>query len=833
MTEPTRIIARFPLPAAALSFAVGICHGRYGPAPTTPLAWFLGLLVTVLLLHRLAVRHRRLIEATGLILLFYLAGICYLSHPPGASHATALEPLLDSGENAILSGLLAAAPASEADGRTKFLFQADQWWRPNGTITPLTEKILLTAPFTIPAHLRPGDRLLVRATLHRPQPPGTPGSFDYRQYLADSDIHYTGFLRSPACVAALHLHPAGEEWLTTLRYWPQRVRQSLNLFLAASPLPPLHIGLYQALLTGELGLVPPKVLADFRSSGAFHLLSISGTHLGLLGLLCGLTINLLLGRWCWLLVNFSVTKIAAALTILILLLYALLAGMNPPVVRSLIMAVSLIGALMLNRPHSLPNSLGLALLLSLIWQPTDLFHASFQLSYAAIAGIIALPIAFPELFSQSSTPLGTAARLSRWLKASLAVSLAALLATAPLTQYHFQQVALISPLSTLLLAPLLCFWALPLGLLAAGLSNWLPDLAIFLLQIGGWSLSAAGWLNTTLAGLPFSSWNHAPLPLLAIPVYYLVIVGLVCSRSSLAARAMTGGALALLFLLLMFPPGVAPDDGKTRITFLDVGQGSATLLELPGRRNILIDGGSNTRDDFDVGAAVILPFLRQRGIRELEALVISHDHGDHFNGLASVIAEFPPRTLWTNSGTEKSPELAALLESAARSGATLKVPQQEESLVAAPDNQLTCRGTQHLQDQATLPENRRSLVLQLNSHGRTFLFPGDIMEEEGLKLQGTGTPRHCDVVLAPHHGSDNSASLVLAAGRPQWLIVAAGPGEGGKFPGPAVREWCRNNGIPIHQTGAAGAVTFTVGPEGMVWRRLSAKEPLPSTTEAD
>ena len=827
MTDLSKTLARFPLPAAALSFAAGICHGRYGPAPTAPLTWFISLFAVAILLQRLTTRHRRLVEVTSLIVLFYLAGIIHLDNNSEAFHLSPLDRHLDTGEPSILSGHLAAAPSYDG-AKAKFLLQADQWWRPDGTITPISESIQLTTPFPIPEHLEPGNRMLVRATLHRPQPPGTPGSFDYRQFLADRGIFITGYLRSPACLAPLHLTPARDGPLPTLLFWPQRLRQKINQFLAAAPLSPSNIGLYQALLTGELGLVPPQVLSDYKTSGAFHLLSISGSHLGLLGLLCGLIINLFLRRSRYLLLNFSIAKITGALTTLILLLYALLAGMNPPVVRSLIMALSVIAALMINRPHSLINSLGVAMLLSLLWCPTDLFSASFQLSYAAIAGIVALTTAAPGLFTRTEAQQRWPARLTLWLKGSLAVSLAALLATAPLTQYHFQQVALIGPISTLLLAPLLCLWALPLGLIGATLIAWQPGIATSLLQLGGFALSVAGWVNSTLAALPMSSWQHAPLPLAGIPIYYLFVTALLFCRKSLPARVTAAGALTLLVFVIMFPPGANQDSDKTRVTFLDVGQGNSTLLELPGGRNFLLDGGCITRDDYDVGAEIIVPFLRQRGIRELEALVVSHDHSDHFNGLAAVVKEFSPRTIWINGGQAKSPELTAILALATRHGAVIKVPAPGETIMASATDRLTCLGNQHLQP-PTVPENRRSLVLELTSQGKTFLFPGDIMAIDGENLKKAGSLGPCEVLLAPHHGSDNSASLILAEySRPRWLVVSAGESEVEKFPGPKIRQWCRENGTPLHHTGAQGTLTFTVGQEGLSWRRLSTKEPIPA-----
>lgn len=830
MTDFSRFLARYALPTAALSFAVGIVHGRYGPG--LPPAWLLVSLVVAILLLHLYRPWRQLTEPTTVILLFFLAGAIHIGNTAQPEQSTALDPLLDTGDDVILSGRLTTAPSYNGL-RGKMLFQADQLWQPDGSITTLAQQIIITMPFAVPEHLEPGNRLLIRATLGRPQPPGTPGSFDYRQYLADRNIHITGYLRSPACLAALHLSDSEENWMTTLRYWPQRARQKINRFIAAAPLPPPAIGLYQALVTGELELVPAETLADFRTSGAFHLLSISGTHLALLGLLCGLTFNLLLRRSRRLLLDFSVTKITAALTIFILLIYSLLAGMNPPVVRSLIMAVCLIGAMLINRPHSLPNSLGLAMLVSLIWNPADLFYASFQLSYAAVIGIVTLHLAVGSRL-KSDEKSTTAARLSHWLLAGLAVSLAALLATAPLTQYHFRQVAMISPISTLLLAPLLCFWSLPLGLSASLLSGWFPSVATSLLELGSLGLAGAGWLNTALAGLPVNTWQPPIMPMAVIPFYYLFVAALLISRHSLPARTISAAAFAVLVVLMIFPPGAPTNNGATRVTFLDVGQGSATLLELPGGRNILVDGGSSGGEDYDVGAQVIAPFLHHLGIRALEAVVITHDHSDHHNGLATVIDQFQPATVWTNAAVKRSAELTAILDQASIRGATIKVPAPDQNILAAPDNLLTCLSRHHLQAFAELPENRRSLVLRLNSRNHIFLLPGDIMAEDGRNLQEEGESLHCEVLLAPHHGSDNSASLLLGeAGRPKLLIVSAGGYEGGKFPGKKVKEWCRQNGVDIHRTGTAGAITFTVGPEGLSRQLLSAKGGDPNTAEAD
>jgi competence protein ComEC len=826
LIEPPATANRFTLLPLAACFAAGIAFGRHGPELTWPWVWFLALLTLILLNHRLPGRHSRRLATVLFWLLFGLAGLLRFTTLPLAEIPSSLAPQLGSGQEVVISGRLNQPPSF--DGRRgKILLAADQHWQKDGVIAFLNLPLPLSMPFAPSADIKPGDRILVRATLQRPAPPGNPGTFDYRRYLADRSILATGFIRSPANLTVIHeSDPAAVDLLTSLSFRVQRWRQQINLFIAGTGLDPKNVGLYQALLTGDRSLLPLAVREDFKNSGLFHLLAISGMHLALLAMLSGLLINLLLRRWTTLLVNYSCRKITAALVLLVLCLYAVLAGLQPPVTRALIMAAAFIAALLLDRPTTPGNSLGLAALLTLAWQPAAVFQASFQLSYLAVVGILGFTQGFPGLFSTTRPDSKLITRMRHWLVGGLVVSSAAVIAIAPLTSYHFGQVTLLSPVSTLLVAPFLCFWALPLGLVGVLVSTLFPTAAEILLQTGALGLTAAQTLASILASLPLASWQTAPPPLILIPLYYATLAILLFGRRQKMLSRLALPLLVLAIGLTIYFPGRPPRDSQSSATFLDVGQGAATLLELAEGQSILVDGGSITNGDgeFDLGEQIIAPFLRFRGLTRLDALVVSHDHADHYNGLPYIIKNFRPRKVWLNRTTDLSPGLAQIMALAEAAGSSIRVPEQGEILLETPTSKLTCLSSFHLSAAGSYSENSRSLVLELQSWGQRIILPADIMTEEGEILRRAGLAQDCAVLLAPHHGSDNSASLVLSrACRPAWLVISAGSGSSENFPGPELLAWSADNQTRLHRTGVEGAISFNLGPNAVTWQKISAK----------
>ncbi|MFO7604758.1 MAG: MBL fold metallo-hydrolase, partial [Desulfurivibrionaceae bacterium] len=266
------------------------------------------------------------------------------------------------------------------------------------------------------------------------------------------------------------------------------------------------------------------------------------------------------------------------------------------------------------------------------------------------------------------------------------------------------------------------------------------------------------------------------------------------------------------------------DETLTIISFLDVGQGSATLLELPTGVKVLVDGGGSSSPSFDPGAQLIAPFLWHRSIDRLDSLVISHQHLDHYNGLEFIINNFRPREIWVN-GESGAAEYLALLKRAEESGSAIRVPEHGSIIATGGKARLTTIGNLHLRKDEELSINNRSLVVKLESGGRKIILAGDAMGSDGQRLVDQGMNLSSDVLLAPHHGSRYSAGYQLVrAGSPDWLIVSASPFQSDKYPDPEFAEWCRQRGTKVLDTARFGTQTFTIDGNGKLnWQAVSEK----------
>lgn len=812
-----------PLVIPALFFAGGIVCARHGPVLPEYLAYGVlatGIAVTCYLLYR---QSTSTLQTISIALAFFVTGNANLARVSQPVIDPQLKEIAEANLEAVLTGIIQTAPSFNGS-KGKFIFVADGLRNVDGSSTPIAGRILIKTNFPPPDELAPGDRLILRAALAIPTEPGTPGTFNYRRYLLDRKIALTGFIRSAAYLNNYSFSTTGHR--PARQYLPQFLRHKTNLFIDRANLSNNLSGLYKAIITGQQDSVPIWVLNNFRRSGAIHLLAISGMHMGLLALLCGLLINFGLRQSSRLLLRWPVWKISAIASLLVMGCYATVSGLQPPVLRAFIMAAMVIFAIVLDRPRSMLNILALAALLILFYDPTALFSASFQLSFSAVTAIILCHHRFPDLFQISREEKAWPARLCHWLRSGLLISLVALLATAPITIYHFHQVSFLGPVTTLITAPLICFWALPLGLAAALTSSWFAGFAAILLTVGSYGLVAADLATSVIAKFPHATRTLPPPLLITIAIYYLLAGYLLLFETG---RSVKFTALLVMLLIIGSPiPASISDrhgDEETRVTFIDVGQGSSTLLELPGNNNILVDGGGAYSPRFNPGEQIIGPFLWHKSITRLRALIISHKHHDHFNGLEFIVKNFRPEQIWINGFAGATEEYQGILAAAAEIGSEVKVPEKGAIIFAEGAAKLTSISDLHLRTNPDLPENSRSLIIRLAVGENRIILPGDIMADDGRILLNQGVDLQSEVLAAPHHGSSNSAGhLLVEKGAPDWLVVSASPFMAAYFPDPDFVEWCEARGTRVLNTAKHGTLTFNFGENGGInWQPVSGK----------
>lgn len=815
---------------AVIAFAGGIAWTAY--LAQDPLFLFPAFLLLALAVF-LCWLTKNVLLLPLLLLLWFVCGLLHGAslQPPRATDS--LYQLFATGREVTLTGTLLQAPAVAAD-KTRLLMQADAYLAPENSIPAGQQdssaapqppafksargKIELTLRGPPPEKIRPGQRLLVRTLVSRPKALSNPGGFDYRKFLAGKSIWVTGWISSPAHITTLPTDDGKAFW-RKLRFFPEQVRYRINQFLTAH-LSAGQSSLYMAILTGERAALSPETLENFKATGAIDLLAISGLHMGLIALGAGSVINWLIKRSTWLLIHTPAWKTAVYLTLPILCGYALIAGLQTPVVRSLIMTSVFLLAVLFDRQWHFPTNIAIAALIILLISPAELFNVSFQLSFAAVIAIAAIMPQFVPFLLPSADRTEKCQRemilgkISMLIKGGFFLSLAALAGILPLLVFYFNRFSPLSCISTLVLEPLLCYWALPLGLISVPFIFFAPAIARLLLTIGAMGVSLADRLCAWLAALPFSSiWLPTPLPQEIIS-YYALLFSLLFLKKSKAARLTAGISIVTLLGTSGYAFYKQHSAETDTITVLDVGQGNAVVLELAGGFTALIDGGGSYSPQYNVGERVIAPFLWSRRISHLDAVIISHPDADHFNGLAFIIKRFRPETLWVNGDNAANASYTDLLNLAGSQGAFIHVPRSGETLFANTQSRFSNVLDSHPAGKNG-SENDRSLVMRLTSHGKNFLFTGDIGVNAEEKMTEGQKEMQADVLLLAHHGSSSSTSAeFLSAVAPEYVVISAGPNRTSLFPAPEVISRCRSAGCTISITAQDGAVIFTVADGG-------------------
>lgn len=717
------------------------------------------------------------------------------------------------------------APPEFPSNRTRLCLRLQKAVLEEGTAT-LDGKILLTLAQAQenPGRYLLGDTLLVRLHLRPLHNFNNPGGFDYVRNMAEQGIFARAYLADDRFVLKI----SGEPF--SLRRLPSFIGRSLDrfrqnaLFWLRSHLHRDEADFYSALLLGYR--IPDQWSEHLNRTGLTHLLSISGLHLGMV-FLAAFWLVCRFVRWTipGILYKWDDQSIALWFSFGVAALYALISGMALPTWRSLFMlALFSIAASRYRRSDSL-TGLALAALLILVLSPKALGQISFQLSFASMFGLFCI---YPRFDRVRSSP---AARFALpWKPAGMflkpffdafRVSVAASVMVLPLVAFHFHGLSLAGFPANALLVPWVGFTVLPLGLTSLGLFVLWPPLGLPLLSLGGWCLTIA------LTGIRwFSSLSWAFFWVGAVPV--LGLAGYYAAVSLLLSPWSRKRKIPVLACLLLLPLGVRqvsgifsnqPSGPLFRVVFLDVGQGSSTLLRFPDGRVMLMDGGGFRDESFDVGRFVVAPALWHMGIRKLDRVVLSHDHPDHRNGLRFLLSHFSVGEFWESGIHDQSAAQEPLSAIALRRGIrTRSFAELEGTHEFGPCKvrllHPTARYLERQWDGKDL--NNISAVLRVDFGETHLVLPGDIDHCVERLVFGQDTPSGRVLLAAPHHGSDrSSSSFLLDRLRPRAMVFSCGFDNWFGFPSPAVLQECARRNIRIFRTDLQGAVQ--AGSDGTQW----------------
>jgi len=736
----------------------------------------------------------------------YLHGLAHFQLPASEKHIYNLAP---NSTEVILTGSLEEMVSYNGKMSKALIKLASIRQKDKNFHQPAHGLVRLSFMGKWPELIIPGDQVIVRADIKRPHSFHNPGLFDYARFLAQKNIWITGYIRSPLFI---HELTSPQSITYKYRYLPEILRTRIGNFLDQN-LEPEFASIYRALLLGDRGNVSPSVLELFKASGTFHILAISGLHVGIIAALLYFIFYWILSRSEYLLLNFQIRKIVVILTIPVLLGYALLAGMNSPVTRAVIMSSIVLIAIFTDRKKSPAPLVAIAALLILIFDPLQLFTVSFQLSFAAIIGILFLLPSLQNyiLGQKPSKNARTSFNIfCRYTLTALLVSVVATLITAPITISTFNRISTIGPLANLILEPLICLWCLPAGIVALPFIWISPETANILLHLGSYGITSALYIAGILTNFPFSSLSLPSPPFHHILLYFICIYFCVHSHI-LQSKNRILLTLPILLSIAFFIANVPlTKDTQAKVSFIDVGQGSATLIETD-ESTILIDGGGSSFSKRSVGETVIAPFLWKKGIDTVDTIIITHPDADHYNGLEYILNHFSPELIWVRDMYGHDQNYKNFIRLAQEKADLVSVPIAGDEIH---EDSMTLQCLANLKDQHF--KNTRSghsantgLIIKGCFKQHCFLFPGDINISMEQFLLQQHIDLKADTLLSPHHGSKTSNSKeFLTAVSPQHTIVSAGLSNKGYFPHQNFLDICNELDLEVLKTSYHGAIEF-------------------------
>lgn len=702
----------------------------------------------------------------------FLIGIAWAGLSAAVRLADDLPPALE-GQDLTVQGYVASLPESTTDPQ----FVLDVVRAPSD----VPARIQLTW-FRAGAQPQPGELWQLGARLKRRNGFANPGGFDYEAHLFREGIGAVGYVRDDPDNRRL-ARPSARYAVLRVRAW---IAGRIELAVGGDS----ALGFLQGLAVGDTHAVTTAQWRTLAATGTTHLMAISGLHISMVAAV----IAWLGGAWIrwpgaqargWSAMQGRVLAGGAAA-----IGYSLLAGLSIPTQRTLIMLGIYFAAHWRRREPSVSHAFGLALAGVLALDPFAPLAVGAWLSFGAVAIIL----------------LCVCGRLARdgMIVGFSRVQLAVTLGLMPLLLVTFGNLSLISPVANALAVPLFTLVLVPsvlIGTVAAMISVPAGSLVLALpAKVLQWCWPLFDWM----AQQPLAVW-HFPQP--SLPVLIALVVGVLLLIAPGIWPTRLAGALLCVPVILYRPP--QPAIGNFDLAVLDVGQGLATVVRT--HAHVLVyDAGPAFKNGRDTGELVVLPYLHRYGVRQLDALVISHGDLDHRGGLHSILAGMPVREVIAGPSVRDGPASTRRCRRGQQwswDGVTFEVLHPGDDATEADDNDSSC-------------------VLRIVGPGGSALLTGDIEAAAEAEVLGQDLSE-VDVVVVPHHGSRTSstAGFVLASS-PRLALISAGYRNRWGFPLTEVVSRWQGAGAAVLTTIDSGAIeiSFAGGaPQARAWRRTHAR----------
>lgn len=686
-------------------------------------------------------------------------------------------PQILENKDVIVQGMIATIPEyNNGSVRFEFLVKKLQFQQQS---YPSPKRIRLNWQVGQLPKLLVGDQWQLIVRLKRPHATFNPGGFDQEEWLFEHKIHATGYVR-------------GQENLLNSRWYHFPIDR-LRQYLAAAITKQLNqnpmTGFITAITVGVRDAITPAQWQTLRGTGTNHLMAIAGLHVGLMAAAAFFLFNFIWRLFPRLLLKIPAPQAAAMVALIAAIIYSALAGFSLPTQRaSIMLAVFLLAAI--SRRYLPPwDAVLLALFIILLFEPLAPLSSTFWLSFVTVALII---------YGMTGR-IGYSKKIWHWGKIQWVISLGLI----PVMLLFFQQVSLLGIVANLIAIPWVGFLVLPISFVGVLVLLIAPHWGGVILKFAALLMSWLWPVMEKLAGIHVFQW-YAAIPNIAIFIATMCGVLLL-----LAPRAMPARWLGIIYLLpLLFWHLAAPKPGEVWFTLLDVGQGLASVVRTQNH-TLVYDTGPKFSPDFNMGDAVVVPYLRQMGIKNITMMIISHSDEDHSGGANSVLAEMPVQQIYTSA----------------------------TNLFPLPITHPCWQGEHWQWDGVTFTflsppvgqpylDNESSCVLKITTGKNSILLTGDIEKDTEKKLlQNELDLLPATIIVAPHHGSGSSSTQkFVSVVAPNYVLFPTGYLNRWRFPNKKVMARYQQVGAMCYNSAYTGALSFKIKPNLPVAVPISYRE---------
>jgi competence protein ComEC len=596
-----------------------------------------------------------------------------------------------------------------------------------------------------------GDNIELLCSLGRFTSADNPGQFDTKRYMADNNIHISGFAKSRGNIKILEKDQAW--YLGFKRLFAKKV----SFFLLEHSPDENVSSLLEALLIGNRKNISPEIIRAFTRTGLIHFVSLSGLHVGIMTGFVWIVLNLF----------FTGKGVKAAIGILFIILFLMVVPPTAPTVRAIIITFFMCLAIMLDKRASLFNALAVSWIVILLIKPTDMFSAGFQLSFACVAGIllfasrikILLDTVSEKLFSQNANILIVAStKIFYSFIALLSAGLAAWVGGFGVLLFHFHNINILSAVWTAFVFPLI-WLVLVIGMLKILIAGIFPTAAAGLAWLVNNLITALICIVKLISESVDNQILTGEIAIWLIILYYCFIWIYINGYLIKPSLRKFSYIVCTAVLLIGFTANVYFNKRPSGfiLNCLSVGAGQSIVIQADGE-NFIFDAGSISKND--VGNSVILPFLKHCGIEKLKSAFISHDDIDHFNAFPELLNEIQIESIGLNLEFQRNES-----DSATVKFIRSKLDENKITTLFNSPGIMCGLGASikllwpmnNVFESNNFSDNDRSDVYLVEYAGRKILLCSDIEKNTQAQLLLLYPDLQADVMILPHHGSRKSS----------------------------------------------------------------------------